>query len=92
MTMRCDFVITFGSVVQLTINLNYYLPGAPPRLKTHVAGESLLNDGAAIVFFFIFLDMFLYESGNVGESVDFAYGVKVRYVLKEFFHLQFDVT
>ena len=28
--------------------------GAPPHLKVHIAGESLLNDGAAIVFFAIF--------------------------------------
>ena len=35
--------------------------GAPPRLKTHVAGESLLNDGAAIVFFKIFETLYLFE-------------------------------
>jgi NhaP-type Na+/H+ or K+/H+ antiporter len=78
-------VITFGSVIQLTINLHYYLPGAPPRLKTHVAGESLLNDGAAIVFFFIFLKMFVFEFGipGVGESVDWGEGIRVRYDLKK---------
>ncbi|MGK3741270.1 MAG: NhaP-type Na+/H+ or K+/H+ antiporter [Bacillariaceae sp.] len=90
MTLRCDFVINFGSVVQLTIpiyNLHYYLPGAPPRLKTHVAGESLLNDGAAIVFFFIFLEMFVNEFGipGFGESIDFAEGVRVRYNFKKTF-------
>jgi len=49
--------------------------GAPPRLKVHIAGESLLNDGSAVVFFFVFGDIFLHEldiglgrSLTVGEA------------------------
>ena len=51
--------------------------GAPPRLKVHVAGESLLNDGSAIVFFLIFKDRFLNELGipGVGEDVDWGSGI-----------------
>ena len=41
-----------------------------------MAGESLLNDGSAIVFFFIFSERFLYELGipGVGEDVDWGTG------------------
>lgn len=42
--------------------------GAPPRLKTHVAGESLLNDGAAIVFFKIFETLYLFEKFGDGKN------------------------
>jgi NhaP-type Na+/H+ or K+/H+ antiporter len=35
--------------------------GAPVRLKMHIAGESLLNDGSAIVFFTIFSSLYLTE-------------------------------
>ena len=28
--------------------------GAPPRLQMHISGESLLNDGAAVLFYNIF--------------------------------------
>jgi NhaP-type Na+/H+ or K+/H+ antiporter len=51
--------------------------GAPPRLKTHIAGESLLNDGSAIVFYSIFSQKFFYELGidDFGEDVDFSRGV-----------------
>jgi len=48
--------------------------GAPPRLKTHVSGESLLNDGSAIVFFSIFSAMFLLELGVDGVGEDFNGG------------------
>ncbi|KAL7554240.1 hypothetical protein ACHAWF_017833 [Thalassiosira exigua] len=37
--------------------------GAPPRLKVHISGESLLNDGSAVVFFFVFGGLFLEELG-----------------------------
>lgn len=49
--------------------------GAPPRLKIHIAGEALLNDGAAIVFFSIFVARYFYEMGVEGvENVDTAKG------------------
>lgn len=51
--------------------------GAPPRLKVHVAGESLLNDGSAIVFFSIFSERYFYEFGipGFGEDVDLGKGI-----------------
>ncbi len=53
------------------------LTGAPPRLKTHIGGESLLNDGSAIVFFSIFSQRFYAELGveGFGSDVDLAEGV-----------------
>ena len=50
--------------------------GAPPRLKIHIGGESLLNDGSAMVFFSIFSALFLYEMGiaGVGSEIDLAGG------------------
>lgn len=51
--------------------------GAPPRLRTHVAGESLLNDGAAVVFFNIFynMDLYKYTGGLRGQSYDLSSGI-----------------
>jgi len=75
--------LTFGSILAATdpVAVAALLDevGAPPRLKTHIAGESLLNDGAAIVFFFIFSNMFYHDLGmeNIGESIDLAEGVKL---------------
>ena len=51
--------------------------GAPPRLQTHIAGESLLNDGAAVVFFQIFSARFFHEMGveGVGEEIGWSRGI-----------------
>lgn len=51
--------------------------GAPPRLQTHIAGESLLNDGAAVVFFKIFSARFFHEMGveGVGEEIGWGRGI-----------------
>ena len=45
--------------------------GAPPRLKMHVSGESLLNDGSAVVFYTIFTSLFFYELSvkDLGDSL-----------------------
>ncbi|KAL7551736.1 hypothetical protein ACHAWF_014919 [Thalassiosira exigua] len=48
--------------------------GAPPRLRMHIAGECLLNDGVAMVFFFIFSQMFLYELQILGLGQDIGVG------------------
>ena len=37
--------------------------GAPPRLKMLLSGESMLNDGSAIVFYSIFIELFLQRIG-----------------------------
>mmetsp|Transcript_22808 Transcript_22808/g.33682 ORF Transcript_22808/g.33682 Transcript_22808/m.33682 type:complete len:885 (-) Transcript_22808:166-2820(-) len=51
--------------------------GAPPRLKTHVAGESLLNDGAAVVFFNIFynMDLYIFTEGELGKTFNLGSGI-----------------
>jgi len=45
--------MTFGSILSATdpVAVASLLEevGAPPRLKIHIGGEALLNDGAAIV-------------------------------------------
>ncbi len=53
--------------------------GAPPRLKVHISGESLLNDGSAVVFFYVFGGLFLYELGidGLGGEVTVAEGFKI---------------
>jgi NhaP-type Na+/H+ or K+/H+ antiporter len=48
--------------------------GAPPRLQMLISGESLLNDGSAVVFFTIFSQQFLADLGVEGAGVDFAQG------------------
>ena len=72
--------MTFGSILAATdpvavaVLLNEL--GAPPRLKMHVSGESLMNDGSAVVFYHIFSLRFFYEMGipGIGENVDWAEG------------------
>jgi len=73
--------MTFGAIVSATdpVAVSSLLNelGAPPRLKMHISGESLLNDGSAIVFFTIFKNIFLYEQGihggkdySIGEGIE----------------------
>jgi NhaP-type Na+/H+ or K+/H+ antiporter len=78
-----NLAMTFGSILSATdpVAVASLLEevGAPPRLKVHIGGEALLNDGAAIVFYSIFSARYLYELGvpGVGENVDFARGVSL---------------
>lgn len=53
--------------------------GAPPRLQVMIAGESLLNDGSAIVFFSIFSERYFAELGieGFGEDIDVAKGIAI---------------
>lgn len=48
--------------------------GAPPRLQMLISGESLLNDGSAVVFFSIFSQIYLSQFG-ITESVGWGDGV-----------------
>ena len=76
-----NLAMTFGSILAATdpvaVAALLEQVGAPPRLKVHIAGESLLNDGSAIVFFSIFSQRYLYELGlpGVGEDVDWGRGI-----------------
>eukprot|EP00457_Paulinella_chromatophora_P001742 gb/GEZN01001744.1/.p1 GENE.gb/GEZN01001744.1/~~gb/GEZN01001744.1/.p1 ORF type:complete len:783 (+),score=79.47 gb/GEZN01001744.1/:144-2492(+) len=74
-----NLAMTFGSILSATdpvaVNALLNEVGAPPRLKMHISGESMLNDGSAIVFFTIFSGSFLYElSIGLGEEYDVAKG------------------
>lgn len=67
-----NFAMAFGSILSATdpVAVAALLEevGAPPRLKTHVAGESLLNDGAAIVFYVIFQSKYFFEEFSDSEQ------------------------
>lgn len=75
-----DLCMTFGSILAATdpvavaVLLNEL--GAPSRLKIHISGESLLNDGSAVVFFHIFSSRFFYELGveGFGEHIGWVRG------------------
>jgi len=74
-----NFCMAFGAILSATdpVAVSALLNelGAPPRLKMHISGESLLNDGSAIVFYSIFKTLFLYELGIGGEKIGFGKGV-----------------
>ena len=78
-----NLAMTFGAILSATdpvaVNVLLNELGAPPRLKIHVSGESLLNDGSSIVFYSIFSAMFLHELNipGVGETYDVADGFKI---------------
>ncbi|KAL7532691.1 hypothetical protein ACHAXR_004787, partial [Thalassiosira sp. AJA248-18] len=69
-----DLCMTFGSILAATdpVAVSALLNelGAPPRLKMHVSGESLINDGSAVVFYHIFSLRFFYELGIKGFGED----------------------
>ena len=48
--------------------------GAPPRLQMHISGESLLNDGSAVVFYSIFSAIYLADLGE-GSAVGWGEGI-----------------
>ena len=53
--------------------------GAPPRLRMHVAGESLLNDGSTVLLFQIFSALYYYEFGipYFGDDIGWGEGIKI---------------
>lgn len=46
--------------------------GAPERLKMHISGESLLNDGSVVVLYNIFSALYFYELGIPGFGEQFT--------------------
>lgn len=69
-----NFCMMFGSILSATdpvaVAALLEQVGAPPRLKVHISGEALMNDGSAIVFFSIFALRFVYELNIEGEGED----------------------
>jgi NhaP-type Na+/H+ or K+/H+ antiporter len=78
-----NLAMTFGSILSATdpvaVNVMLNDVGAPPRLKMHIGGESMMNDGSSYVFYTIFSLLFLLELGveGLGEEVDLGKGVAV---------------
>ncbi|KAL7531439.1 hypothetical protein ACHAXR_004044 [Thalassiosira sp. AJA248-18] len=56
--------------------------GAPNRLKMHISGESLLNDGSVVVLFNIFSSLFFYELGIPGFGEQFTLSEGFRYFFR----------
>ena len=78
--------LTFGSILAATdpVAVAALLAevGAPPRLTMHISGESMFNDGSAIVFFNIFSGLFLHELNiGLGDEVDLAEGFAIFFRL-----------
>mmetsp|Transcript_21394 Transcript_21394/g.32963 ORF Transcript_21394/g.32963 Transcript_21394/m.32963 type:complete len:604 (+) Transcript_21394:235-2046(+) len=75
--------LTFGSILAATdpvaVSALLNEVGAPPRLKVHISGESLLNDGSAVVFFYVFGGLMLHELGisELGEDSNIQEGFKI---------------
>ncbi|KAL7545689.1 hypothetical protein ACHAWF_009049 [Thalassiosira exigua] len=55
--------------------------GAPDRLKMHISGESLLNDGSVVVLYNIFSALFFYELG-VPNGEQFSFGEGLVYFIR----------
>jgi len=71
--------MTFGSILSATdpaaVAALLKEVGAPPRLKMHISGESMLNDGSAVVFYTVFSNIFLSELGiGLGETYSVGEG------------------
>lgn len=62
--MTMGSILSATDTVAVAVLMNQL--GASPRLKVHVSGESLLNDGSVLVFYSIFSLKFLYELGVEG--------------------------
>ena len=71
LSMASDSILAVTDPVAVAVLLNEL--GAPSRLKIHIAGESLLNDGAAVVFYHIFSLRFFHELGVEGFGEDISW-------------------
>ncbi|KAL7518874.1 hypothetical protein ACHAWX_003679 [Stephanocyclus meneghinianus] len=73
-----DLSMTFGAILSSTDPISVAglmkTLGAPPRLQMHISGESLLNDGAAVLFFNIFSSRYFAQMGIEG------FGTKVGWL------------
>lgn len=73
-----NLAMTFGSILAATdpVAVAALLGevGAPPRLTMHITGESMFNDGSAMVFFNIFSGLFLHELNIEGLGNEITLG------------------
>jgi NhaP-type Na+/H+ or K+/H+ antiporter len=82
-----DLAMTFGAILSATdpvaVSVLMNELGAPPRLRMHISGESLLNDGSAYVFFNIFRARFLYQLNipDIGRNIGWGEGFKLFFQL-----------
>lgn len=78
-----NLAMTFGSILAATDPVAVVTlldeVGAPARLRMLIVGESMLNDGAAIVFFTIFRSLYFFEAtgGSIGRDFTVAEGFGV---------------
>jgi NhaP-type Na+/H+ or K+/H+ antiporter len=78
-----NLAMTFGAILSATDPVAVFVMlddvGAPPRLKMHIGGESVLNDGSSYVFYTIFSLLFFLELGveGLGSEVDLGEGVAI---------------
>jgi NhaP-type Na+/H+ or K+/H+ antiporter len=73
-----ELCMTFGSILAATDPVAVVAllkeVGASPSLTMLISGESMLNDGTAIVMFTIFSQMFLRQQGDL-EATEIDVGV-----------------
>lgn len=72
-----EFAMVFGSILSATdpvavVSLLNDL-GAPPALTLTISGESMFNDGTAIVLFNLFLSLYSKNESIPGGNTNFAY-------------------
>jgi NhaP-type Na+/H+ or K+/H+ antiporter len=78
-----NLAMTFGAILSATDPVAVFVMlddvGAPPRLKMHIGGESVLNDGSSYVFYTIFSLLFFLELGvaGLGSEVDLGKGTAI---------------
>jgi NhaP-type Na+/H+ or K+/H+ antiporter len=73
-TAYLNFSSSYLPYLYLSISYTFFRP----RLKMHISGESLMNDGSAYVFFTIFRARFLYQvDPAVGQDIGWGEGFKL---------------